>query len=134
MSENLDLKLTAEEWARITIERWEMKIVRLKIFRTSDLIRSFKFHVQANANGNPELIDFAFNYYGKFVDMGVGNGVKLGEVEESNRRAKPWYSKTFFAEIQKLREILADKYGIKAQMTIISNVDDNAEKWTDLKL
>jgi len=126
MSENLDLKLTAEEWARITIERWENKIARLKIFRSGDLARSFEHHVIVNANGNPELIQFAFLYYGKFVDMGVGNGVKYDDVEGSNRRPKPWYSRTFFAEIEKLKEIWAEKYGLKAQMTIIDTVDENS--------
>ena len=126
MSENTDLKLTAEAWAEIVIERWERKIMRLKIGfykGGGDLAKSFAFHVNADANGNPELIEFAFNYYGKFVDMGVGNGVQLSEVSVSNRKAKPWYSKTFFSEIERLRVIMAEKYGQKAQMTIVNNIE-----------
>jgi hypothetical protein len=37
--------------------------------------------VQTQANGNPELIIFTFEYFGKFVDMGVGRGVKIVDVE-----------------------------------------------------
>lgn len=124
MSENQDLKLTAEAWAEIVVERWEEKIMRLRIYRSGDLARSFTHHVIANANGNPELIQFAFAYYGKFVDMGVGNGVKYGDTGSGNRKAKAWYSKTFFAEIEKLKIIMAEKYGLKAQMTIIDTIQE----------
>lgn len=126
MSENLDLKLTAEAWAEIVVERWENKISRLRIYKSGDLARSFTHHVISNANGNPELIEFTFLYYGKFVDMGVGNGIKYGEVEGSNRRPKEWYSKTFFSEIEKYKEIMADKFGQKAVMTIIDTIDENS--------
>jgi len=53
--------------------------------------------------------------------MGVGKGVKYGDTS-TNRKVKPWYSKTFFAEIERLKEILVVKYGQKAQFTIIDTV------------
>jgi short-subunit dehydrogenase len=56
--------------------------------------------------------------------MGVGRGVKIGDVKESatsrrlsgkmlgnRRRPKKWYSKTFHAEVMKLSEIFAKEYG-----------------------
>jgi len=39
-------------------------------------------------------------------------------------KAKQWYSKTFFAEIEKLKIIMAEKYGIKAQMSIINTIEE----------
>jgi len=64
--------------------------------------------VVASAQGDVLKIDFAFKYYGKFVDMGVGKGVedrsgqgesdsrKLeGKMLGNRRRPKKWYSRTF---------------------------------------
>lgn len=122
MAENLNLGLTVEAWANIVIERWETKLQRLNIRHTGKLADSFHQHVVTQANGNPELIVFTFEYYGKFVDMGVGRGVTIEQVASSNRRPKPWYSKQFFSQIEKLKDILAEKYGQKAQFEIITQV------------
>lgn len=122
MAENTDLRLTAEAWANIVIERWERKIERLRIGHSGQLVRSFTQHVRAQADGRVDLIQFAFEYYGKFVDMGVGRGVPFDKVEVSNRRAKPFLSKTFFSQLEKLKDILADKYGQKAQITIVNEI------------
>ena len=132
MSENTNLGLTIEAWADIVIERWETKIERLRIGNTGNLAKSFYQHVQTQANGNPELIIFTFEYYGKFVDMGVGRGVPLSQVEFSYRRPKPWYSKVFFSQLEKLKDILADKYGQKAQFAIITNVEKFNEEGSKL--
>lgn len=123
MADNTNLGLTVQAWADIVIERWETKIERLKIGHSGNLVNSFYHHVKTQANGNVELITFSFEYYGKFVDMGVGRGVKIADVEFSNRRPKPWYSKVFFSQLEKLKDILADKYATKAQLAIITNVE-----------
>nr|WP_321357177.1 hypothetical protein [uncultured Draconibacterium sp.] len=123
MADNTNLGLTVEAWADIVIERWEQKIERLGIMSTGALLRSFYHTVQTQSNGDPELIIFTFEYYGKFVDMGVGRGVTVEEVEFSNRRPKAWYSKVFFSQLEKLKELLAAKYARKAQLEIITNVE-----------
>jgi hypothetical protein len=76
MTENTNLGLTVEAWADFIMDRWETKIERLKIGHSGNLAKSFYQHVQTQANGNPELIIFTFEYFGKFVDMGVGRGEK----------------------------------------------------------
>lgn len=126
MSENLNIKLTLKAWADITIDKWEQKIQTLKISYTHQLIESFANEVIANAGGDAARIEFAFNYYGKFVDMGVGKGVKIEDIGmvQTTRRPKKWYSKTFFTEITKLKYILAEKFARKAAVTIIENIDD----------
>ena len=129
MAENTDLKLTIEAWAEIVIKTWLQKIIRLNINYSHALYNSFVHHVITNANGNPERIEFAFNYYGKFVDMGVGNGIKLQDSQAfaaaglNKRHAKQWYSKTFYAQLQILKELLAEKYATKASQVILINLE-----------
>lgn len=74
MAENTDLRITLEAWADIVIKNWIAKIIKLRAYDTKALVRSFEQHVWENANGNPERVVFAFLYYGRFVDMGVGEG------------------------------------------------------------
>ena len=114
----------AEAWSKITIIKWKKKLASNKIGDTGTLIKSFKYNVLASAQGNVLKISLLFEYYGRFVDMGVGKGVKIGNVKESadsrrlsgkmlgnRRRPKKWYSKTFHAEVMKLSEIFAKEYG-----------------------
>lgn len=129
MSDNTNLSLTIEAWAEIVIKTWLEKIIRLNINYSHSLYNSFAHHVITNANGDPERIEFAFLYYGKFVDMGVGNGVTKSDATElmsahmGGRRAKPWYSKTFYHQLQILRELLAEKYALKASQVIMINLE-----------
>ncbi|WP_372772094.1 hypothetical protein [Mangrovibacterium sp.] len=123
MADQTNIGLTVEAWAEIVIDKWETMIARLHIGHSGNLINSFTHHVITQSGGNPELIEFTFEYYGKFVDMGVGRGVTIGEVEFSDRRRKPWYSKTFFSQVKKLGEILGEKYARKGQAVIIENLE-----------
>jgi hypothetical protein len=97
--------------------------------------------VVASAQGDVLKIDFAFKYYGKFVDMGVGKGVKLGRVKENQdsrrlegkmlgnrRRPKKWYSATFYAEAMKLGEIMAKEFGRRGTVVISENINDRSIK------
>lgn len=122
MSENTNIGLTVEAWAKIVIERWEKKIVALKINRTGKLLSSLSQTIITQANGDPVKIIFAFEYYGKFVDMGTGRGVKINQVENSNRRKRQWYSKVFFSQVKQLSVIMAEKYAQKGQATIITEI------------
>lgn len=74
MAENINLRLTLDAWADIVIKNWVAKIMSLQVYDTFALARSFEHHVWANSNGDPTKIEFAFMYYGRFVDMGVGEG------------------------------------------------------------
>jgi hypothetical protein len=137
----LDEKQIADAWAKITIKRWQKKIQGLSIGETGELTRSFLYDVVASAQGDVLKIDFAFKYYGKFVDMGVGKGVKVGQVKENQdsrklegkmlgnrRRPKKWYSKTFAAEAMKLGEILAKEFGRRGAVVISENINDHSIK------
>jgi len=129
----------AEAWAKITIIKWKKKLASNKIGDTGTLLKSFKYNVLASAQGNVLKITLLFEYYGRFVDMGVGKGVKIGDVKESaasrkfsgkmlgnRRRPKKWYSKTFHAEVMKLSEIFAKEYGHRGVVTITENLSDKS--------
>ncbi|MGL4908164.1 MAG: hypothetical protein ACRCZB_00755 [Bacteroidales bacterium] len=117
MADNTNISLTVAAWANIVIRNWEDKMRKLNINSTYALARSFAYTVENNAGGDPARIEFAFNYYGRFVDMGVGGGQKLGET--GRRRPKKWYSKPFFADVRKLGELMLAKYASKAQIAIV---------------
>ena len=131
----------AEAWAKITIIKWKKKLASNKIGDTGTLLKSFKYNVLASAQGNVLKITLLFEYYGRFVDMGVGKGVKIGDVKESaasrklsgkmlgnRRRPKKWYSKTFHAEVMKLSEIFAKEYGHRGVVAITENLSDKSIK------
>jgi hypothetical protein len=136
---NLSELEIAEAWAKITIIKWKKKLASNRIGDTGSLLRSFKYNVLASAQGNVLKITLLFEYYGRFVDMGVGKGVKIGDVKESaasrklsgkmlgnQRRPKKWYSKTFHAEVMKLSEILAKEYGHRGVVAITENLSDQS--------
>jgi hypothetical protein len=131
MDENLNISLMVQAWADITLDRWLQKIDALKIHNTYELVNSFVHGVISDSGGDPERIEFAFKYYGKFVDMGVGKGISLADIgmRETKRRPKKWYSPVFYAEVKKLTLLLAQKFGRLGAVTICENIDDNAEKW-----
>ena len=133
MSANEDLRLTAEVWADIVLKIWSDKIEKKRRKRptsSGQLLNSLAYHVYSNSGGDVDRIVFAFNYYGKFVDMGVGNGVAYNELEgmkatgETRRRKKPWFSGTFDYQVEKLTEILEEKYSLKISSAIINTLDE----------
>jgi hypothetical protein len=143
MALNPGTKLTqpqiADAWAKITIKIWKDKMAKLKIGNSKALMDSFIHEVISSSGGDLMKIEFAFNYYGKFVDMGVGKGVKIGGVKEgatsrrlegkmigNRRRPKKWYSRTFAAEVMRLTEIIRQEYMSKSVAVIMENINDNA--------
>ena len=135
MAENLNMNETATAWADITITIFQDWLEKLHANFTWQLTDSFVHHVHTAANGIPSRIDFAYNYYGKFVDMGVGGNTSLDNRDSmvaaglTTRKQKPWYSKNFFYQARRIGEILAEKYAQRAAIIIVTNIDDNAEKW-----
>ena len=107
-----------QRWAEIVIERWQARMEALEVGSTGELMRSFHAQVTNDANGDPTKVTFAFLYYGRFPDMGVGRGITLSDVPAPGRPVKPWYSQVFLGEVVKLGRMLAAKYGIDAAMTL----------------
>lgn len=139
MAENLNTGLTVEAWAEITIKEWLKKIKALGIHSTGQLVNSFYHHVNTSADGNPEYVKFAFEYYGKFVDMGVGRGVLLEDreikvnAEATNRRKKPWYSDVFYEQLKILSHLLSEKYAKQAADMVVTELDWSNKKYVPKK-
>lgn len=138
MPKHTKLEMT-QEWARIVIERWQKRMESLDMGDSGELLKSFESQVSIDANGDPSKITFAFLYYGRFPDMGVGRGVTLSDVPDSTgrRQVKPWYSQTFMNEVMKLGQILAAEYGVDAAMALQSfrqniNVVKNDAAWRNM--
>lgn len=126
--DNLILSETVQAWADIVLKIWEDKLTKLKINTSYSLINSLMFHVVTSSNGDPALINFFFNYYGRFVDMGVGKGIPAsgrGSVE-FKRKAKPWYNKVFYGQILRLNEIYCKKYAHKGALVIVDSIEGKA--------
>ncbi len=122
---NIHDTFDAERWAAITIERWEQKITQLRIGYDNQLIRSFTHHVVMDSGGNPSLISFAMNFYGRMIDMGVGKGVSLSSVGSklTKRKPKKWYSPQLARELYRLAQLLATAYGKKATMLVKESIE-----------
>jgi hypothetical protein len=120
-----DLNKVATDWAMITIQRFKRQIDKRKIGQTGKLFNSFVSNIIKNSDGTPWKIELSFLFYGRFVDMGVGKGVKVGRIQEEKtlrgraaifkqpRKAKPWYSKTKAAETRALAEVMAREFKVK---------------------
>ena len=111
MAENLDPAQTVEAWKDITLKVWRANIDRLNIGSTGALRASLYGRVKSGAGALPESVDFAFNYYGKFTELGVGRGVpfELSGVI-GKRKPKPWYHLALIKEVRTLAGILEVKY------------------------
>jgi len=131
----------AQSWAEITIDRWKKRMAALGVGSTGELLKSFTAHVTSDAQGDPAKITFAFLYYGRFPDMGVGRGVKLADTPDrtGRRRIKPWYSETFRIEVAKLGRMMAARYGIEAADAISAfrdvsiSTERNDSAWYNLQ-
>ena len=124
MADNLELNETVEAWCNIVKRIWEDKIAKYRAYDSQSLVNSLMFHVINSADGNPALVNFFFNYYGRFVDLGVGKGVPAGSTSITTTRvAKPWYSRAFYSQVMRLSQIYAEKYSQKAAFAIVQNLD-----------
>lgn len=122
----MEQKQTVQAWADFVIERWELEMLRLRITSSGLLLKSFSNTVFTQSNGDVDRILFAFEYYGKFIDMGVGRGVTVANIAQSGRKPKPWYGKIFFSQVKKLSEIMQEKYARQSAIEI-ANVLENIE-------
>jgi hypothetical protein len=106
---------TIRAWAEITINIWRNKIVELKAWDTGELYKSFRYELYKSAGNNVDRIEFSYHLYGLFVDMGVGREMAKGNSGDLGgaviRQRKEWYSRVFYREVMRLKEILAQKFG-----------------------
>jgi hypothetical protein len=132
MSEVVDINKVVDDWAYYLYENWIDKLEKLKIGYSFDLESSIAYKILPGSSNLPS-VEFSFLYYGKFVDMGVGKGVSIAyakDKEDHGRQAKIWYSKEFYRQINKLKELLTKNYSLHASMVIVQNIDVEFSKQT----
>lgn len=120
-----------DDWARYTAERLKKSLQKKRIGHSGDLENSLLYALKGTAGGDVTSIEHTFNYYGKFVDMGVGKGQKIEDVKENGdlisllgggRKPKKWFSKRYHFEVNKLELIMAEKFGEQGQRVIIETI------------
>jgi hypothetical protein len=124
-----------QQWAEITIEKWQWNIVSRNLINTAELLNSFSTAVSTDANGDTALITFAFNYYLRMIDMGVGRGTtkndaadvadarrERGFVKGNRRKPQPVFLKTFYAEVMRLNELFTEKYAAQGAYALINEI------------
>ena len=107
-----------DSWARYAAHRLQKSLVNYKVGDTGSLSYSIIYDL-VSSNGDVTSIIHQFNYYGKFVDMGVGNGQPIGDWKDNGdvysivgggRKPKKWFGKTYYGQVAELRNLLMEKY------------------------
>ena len=123
----------AQDWTRYLIQKLKGNINKKKIGKTQALIRSFQREFKYSG-GSISEIAIKFLFYGRFVDMGVGSGLKAYErrmnkqnksghrvganVSYNKRTPKRWLNKTTAAQTYILIELLEDHLAENAMQSI----------------
>ncbi len=113
---------TIAAWADIVLKIWKQKLTELQIYESGDLYSSLLTTLLASSGDNVTRIDFSFKLYGIFVDMGVGREIFAGNPGDvpTIRKRKEWYSRIFYREVMRLKEILAEKYGAQVSEQVVN--------------
>ena len=128
-----DMKPEVEAWAEAVVEEWRKKVDALNIVGKGDLRKSFDKEVHWHAGGDIQKIDFMFEYYGRFVDWGVGNGVNLDNREamisagRTIRRPRKWYTSTFYKEVANLRRKISERTGQHITLILLNGIEQKQE-------
>lgn len=118
----IELKGMIDSWSRIFVTKLQDELKKKKIVDTGSLMRSIQRQLQQSNDGWHGVI-IKFHMYGRFVDMGVGNGLRAHErqynkpnmdavkryganLEYVSRKPRRWFNKRKMAEIYRLRELL----------------------------
>lgn len=112
------------------ISIWKEKIAKLGAVRTGSLYSSvIPITMKADADFLDVTLAQQFNTYGIFVNYGTGREVPRGNGGDIGRaklrRAKPWFSKKYFASVMNLQEFMADNLGQQSAHVVADalNVD-----------
>jgi hypothetical protein len=110
---NQDREAYLEAWSQMMINIWQEKILMLiGPGNTGALYQSLTKELMLQSDGDISKIVHLFNYYGVYVDAGVGRGFSHGNGGDLGftpiRKPKPWLSPKYYASIHKLAEKMSD--------------------------
>jgi hypothetical protein len=115
----IDINLTLKAWADIVISKLKNNIDELDVRDLGNLDDSIIHTLLINAGTDIDKIEFSFKMYGIYVDMGVGKEFSRGNsgdtanergISSPKRKPKEWFSRKYYGQVMKLREILMEKY------------------------
>ena len=116
---------TVADWAKMVLEIWSERMDTLGIHDAAVHARSFQHTVYTAAGGDATKVMFMFEYVLKFTDMGVGKGVSFANRGQNTiRRQKPWFTKTFLLEVKKLANMLAVHYAHEGILWVKETIED----------
>ncbi len=132
----VDINQTIEAWAEIVLEKWHAKITELKVYTKGLLDDSLLHEFLVNAGNDIDKIEFSFKLYGIFVDMGVGKEISKGNSGDlgftPTRKPKEWYSKKYYGQVMRLREILMEQYSRAITFSMINTLSaDFDQRYAD---
>jgi len=107
-------------WAKMMITIWQDKIATLNIRDTGELFKSFSLELAMQAGGDIDKIEFTYLYYGRMVDMGVRRGITMND---TGKKAKKWYNKTWYHSFKILTEKRSEMYGEEFQAIIYETLN-----------
>lgn len=128
----IDINLTLKAWADIVIEKLRMNIEEIPVIDEGNLHDSLLQTLLVNAGQDIDKIEFSFKLYGIYVDMGVGKETKKGSSGDlgfhKNREEKEWFSKKYYGQIMKLKELLIDKYSQSIAYTMVNILSEDFDQ------
>ena len=118
MKQTVEISVTVAAWAEIVIKEWVKRAAALGISAGDPVsLQRFYHHIVVQADGDPVKIEFAFDFYLKFVNWGVGRGVTIEDRDtlvlagKTTRRPRAWYDDVVPKQLTILGHLLAEKYG-----------------------
>ena len=133
----VDINETLAAWADIVIKIWHEKIVELKIYDKGALNESLLHDMLVGAGNDIQKIEFSFKLYGIFVDMGVGREISKGNSGDlgftPTRKPREWFSKKYYGQVMKLREILMEKYSKAISYSLINTMQADFDQRFDIR-
>ena len=137
----MDKTVDLQEWARIVIQRWVMRMGKIGFGpeSTGSLINSFSSlapFLMNESNGDTYKVTFAFLFYGYYWDEGVGKGYRRGNTGsldsladwaekhgQGHRKKHRWFNKVYWHEVNQLARLMAAQYGEEAVKTMVASFE-----------
>ena len=122
-------------WSEITMKVLLQRMDVLGFGAEAEHLRSSlqKGRLQVSDKGNDIYnLAMSFNLYGRFVDMGVGREFRRGNDgrhTESRRKPKEWLSRYWWAQFQRLKEIMGGAKTMKGFMYAVRQSKRNTRNY-----
>jgi hypothetical protein len=128
----VDINDTIAAWADIVIEKFHAKITELKVYDKGNLDHSLMQELLVNSGVDIDKIEFSFKLYGVFVDMGVGKELSKGNSgdigSKPTRQPKEWFSKKYFGQVMRLKELLMEQYSKAIAYTMVNTLSEDFDQ------